>query len=461
VDSVLEGLHSGFWPCHSGDWESGAPRFDDNYDMETPELLAVRAYKDKEIAAGHWSHPISSFTPPMQLSPMFVVWQGDSHKARVITDQSASGLNSGVSRDDAHVKYDDMRSFGAALRQAKIRNPGRKLILFKDDVKGAFPTLPAHPIWQLKQVVKVDSSFHIVHQLIFGGRPIPRIWCGFASLILWILVRKFNIVGLHMYMDDFFGWDYADNLVFFHGRLRPRRQVQILLFWDYIGCPYEDSKQDDGLLLKIIGFFIDINAGTISITNSAIRELVEKIEAFLGHPTRKPPLRDWLHLCGHVNWALNVLPWGRPALTELYAKIDNKAGMKSGVPINVAVRESLSWLAEILPHSIGVRLLDNDFWKDEEADFVVWTDASKKGLSFTFAGNGFFYEMAADPDAPIVDIFFLELVAILSAVDFIAHLTNPPRRLLLYTDSLDSVDAFNSLAVKNPSHNAPLLAVSG
>ncbi|KAJ3751938.1 hypothetical protein EV360DRAFT_19587, partial [Lentinula raphanica] len=165
------------------------------------------------------------------------------------------------------------------------------------------------------------------------------------------------------YMDDSFGWDYADELVFFHGRLRPRRQVQVLLFWDYIGCPYEDSKQDDGLLLKIIGFFIDINAGTISITDSAVHELVGKIEAFLGHPTRKPPLRDWLCLCGHVNWALNVFPWGRPALTELYAKIDNKAGMKSGVPINVAVRESLSWLADILPRSVGVRLLDNDFWK--------------------------------------------------------------------------------------------------
>ncbi|KAJ3818102.1 hypothetical protein F5880DRAFT_1455785, partial [Lentinula raphanica] len=116
VDSILEGLHSGFWPCHSGDWESGAPTFDDNYNMETPDLAAVRAYRDKEIAAGHWSDPISSFVPPMQLSPMFVVWQGDSHKARVITDQSASGLNLGVSRDDAHVKYDDMRSFGAALR---------------------------------------------------------------------------------------------------------------------------------------------------------------------------------------------------------------------------------------------------------------------------------------------------------------------------------------------------------
>ncbi|KAJ3742267.1 hypothetical protein EV360DRAFT_27052, partial [Lentinula raphanica] len=180
------------------------------------------------------------------------------------------------------------------------------------------------------------------------------------SLILWILVRKFDIVGLHMYMDDFFGWDYSDNLVLFHGRWRPRRQV--LLFWDHIHCPYEDPKQDAGLLLKIIGFFIDINGGTISITDSTIADLVEKINTFLGHPSRKPPLREWLHLCGHINWALNVLPWGRPALTELYAKIDNKAGMKSGVPINVAVKESLTWLVEVLPQSIGVRLLDDGFW---------------------------------------------------------------------------------------------------
>ncbi|KAJ3816372.1 hypothetical protein F5880DRAFT_1450236, partial [Lentinula raphanica] len=111
VESVLEGLKSGFWPCHSGDWNFGAPEFDDNYTMELPDLDAVRNYRDKEIAGGHWSRAISSFHAPMKLSPMFVVWQGDSHKAQVITDQTASGLNSGVPKQDAHVRYDDMRSF--------------------------------------------------------------------------------------------------------------------------------------------------------------------------------------------------------------------------------------------------------------------------------------------------------------------------------------------------------------
>ncbi|KAJ3816373.1 hypothetical protein F5880DRAFT_1494355 [Lentinula raphanica] len=145
-----------------------------------------------------------------------------------------------------------------------------------------------------------------------------------------------------MYMDDFFGWDFAENLVFFHGQWRPRRQVQLLLFWDVIRCPYEDLKQDAGSCLKIIGFLIDINAGTISITDESITELLSCIRIFLNHSSRKPPLRDWLRLCGHINWALNVLPWGQPALSELYSKISDKTGMRSGVPINVAVREGLS-----------------------------------------------------------------------------------------------------------------------
>ncbi|KAJ3752692.1 hypothetical protein EV360DRAFT_12416, partial [Lentinula raphanica] len=109
VESVLEGLKSGFWPCHSGDWESNNSIFDDNYKMEDLDLDAVRVYREKEVGAGRWSRPFASLRHPMKLSPMFVVWQGDSLKARVITDQTASGLNAGVSRDDAHVSYDNMR----------------------------------------------------------------------------------------------------------------------------------------------------------------------------------------------------------------------------------------------------------------------------------------------------------------------------------------------------------------
>ncbi|KAJ7706809.1 hypothetical protein B0H17DRAFT_846532, partial [Mycena rosella] len=57
-------------------------------------------------------------------------------------------------------------------------------------------------------------------------------------------------------------------------------------------------------------------------------------------------------------------------------------------------------------------------------------------------------------------IFFLELVAILSAVHHAASLTKPPRRLLVWSDSYDSVSVLQSLSCKESIHNGPLLAIA-
>jgi hypothetical protein len=40
----------------------------------------------------------------------------------VVTDHSASGLNGGVPRGEASVKYDDMHPFGQVLHDAKEKN---------------------------------------------------------------------------------------------------------------------------------------------------------------------------------------------------------------------------------------------------------------------------------------------------------------------------------------------------
>jgi hypothetical protein len=66
-------------------------------------------------------------------------------------------------------------------------------------------------------------------------------------------------------------------------------------------------------------------------------------------------------------------------------------------------------------------------------------------LSFIYASNGFVYQLNPSGSHPKIDIFFLELLAILSTIDHITHLPQTPRKLLLYTDSLDSVGGFNSL----------------
>jgi hypothetical protein len=458
VQSVLKGMREGFWPCDEGDWKLELKEIIDNQVGSTEDLQVLRAFRDREIEAGRWSLPIPALLPGMKVSPMFVAWQNE--KPRVITDHARSHVNDGIPAEEGKVKYDDMRSFGGALHHARLRYPGCRLILYKDDVATAFLNLPVHPIWQLRQVVGLDGVFHIVWRLIFGNRASPRVWCSVSGLICWLGIRKLSITDLHVYMDDFYGWDFADNLVWFHGRLRPRRQVQLLLLWEGINCPYEDKKQDHGETLKIIGFWVDINVGSIALAPSSVTQILVRIDSFLSTTNRKPPLREWLRLAGHLNWLLNVLPWGRPALTEMYRKVSGKNHLYRGIHINAKVTRDLLWLKDTIPRSLGVLFTDVGRWSDSEADMVVWTDACLQGLSFVYAGNGFMYQLQPPPSDIKVDIFFLELVAILSAISHVTSLPIPPRRLLLHTDSLDSVAAFNSLRVSESIHNGPLLGTA-
>ncbi|KAF5388279.1 hypothetical protein D9615_000283 [Tricholomella constricta] len=171
---------------------------------------------------------------------------------------------------------------------------------------------------------------------------------------------------------------------------------------------------------------------------------------------------SWQNLAGHLNWLLNVLPWGWPALTELYRKMSGKSLSSRGIPLNAAIVADLSWLKGVIPAAIGVHFIDEGLWWVDEADMVVWTDAStSKGLGFVYSNRGFCYGLEPCPPSVQIDIFFLELVAILLAIHHVATLASPPRQLPVWTDSLNSVEALNALHIAEFLHNGPLLAITG
>jgi hypothetical protein len=172
---------------------------------------------------------------------------------------------------------------------------------------------------------------------------------------------------------------------------------------------------------------------------------------------RNPALRDWARL-GHLNWLLNVLPWGRPALTELYRKMSGKQHSYRSIYINAKVRRDLTWLKDIIPKAIGIRLVDNGLSSDLQAEMVFSSDASPRGaISFVFVGNGFVCQLKEHVD---VDILFLELMGVVSAINHATSLPRPPSRVLIWTDSLDSVGLFHSLKSTTSINNAPLLAAA-
>jgi hypothetical protein len=132
-------------------------------------------------------------------------------------------------------------------------------------------------------------------------------------------------------MDDFFSWVFASDLVLYKGVSRPRPQDRLLKLWDEISRPWQDKKQEFGTLLMIIGFYVDINWGTLTLTDDSISEILNVVRAFLAIPGRRPLLRDWMRVGGHLNWVFNVLPLGCPALSEFYRKIAGKTLMNAGV----------------------------------------------------------------------------------------------------------------------------------
>jgi hypothetical protein len=162
VHSVMKGLHEGFWPFDEGEWKIELEEVSPEYESSPEDAEAIHAFRDREIAAGQWSDSLDNteLLPGMKISPQFVVWQNE--KPRVVTDHSRSGINEGIPQSEGKVKYDDMRTFGQTLHNTHTNNPGKHLVTFKSDVASAFLNLPAHPIFQLRQVVKIEGKLFIV-----------------------------------------------------------------------------------------------------------------------------------------------------------------------------------------------------------------------------------------------------------------------------------------------------------
>jgi hypothetical protein len=163
VQSVLKGLHEGFWPwadMHQDSylliWDRGE-RF-----LREPEYQKFIAEQvAEEVALGHFS-PLfgTSLLPGMYTVPLHMVPKPETTKLCMVVDQSAGkySLNSMIECDDiAGIKLDGIHSLGVSLCQFRSTDPVSPLIIWKSDVSVAYHHLPLHPAFQIKQIVTVDG----------------------------------------------------------------------------------------------------------------------------------------------------------------------------------------------------------------------------------------------------------------------------------------------------------------
>jgi hypothetical protein len=268
----------------------------------------------------------------------------------------------------------------------------------------------------------------------------------------------FTIDDLLGYVDDEFSWEFAFNTKWYtpYNKFLLTKQANLLYLWNMLGVPHEEHKQVFGAPLTIIGFDVDPNTMMITMPLDARSDLVQAIQTFATVGMRHP-LRNFQCLTGWINWALNVYPLLRPGLSTMYEKMSGKEHAHQSIWVSVALCRELHWIAERIEQSDGVHLMDSEEWDVDSADLVFYADACALGLGFWSPNFRIGCQHClSNVDTSKLDIMYKEALAILSALDFaVSHTVTRQRRLVIFTDSFDSVQMFNSL--KAPPHSNPIL----
>ncbi|KAG2743559.1 hypothetical protein P692DRAFT_20747603 [Suillus brevipes Sb2] len=433
VHSVCLGLREGFWPW--ADTQVGV--YPTTWEVPTPTPSAqlerefIRAQISKEEAVGRYSSSFGpDLLPGMYSMPIHAVPK-EGGKHRLVTNHSAGefSLNSMIAKEDiAGVTLDNVQDLGDAIREYRRLHPNDELQIWKADVSEAYRHMPMHPLWQIKQIVSFEGERRVDRANIFGGRASQRIFHAFMSLVIWLAVFV-RLIQAFIYVDDSFSFAKTSDMAYYekYRKMLPSEMVTLLLLWDELGIPHEERKQVFGSPLPVIGF---------------------ELREFARYKS-KWSLRDFEHIAGSLNWALNVCPLLRPGLSAVYAKIKGKSNARGMLWINRSVVEELLWAAFHLERSDGVFLFKSISWQLNSltSDTLrVFCDASGTGMGFWYPSLNLGFQSPLPDRSPVNDIFFTEALCVTSAIHDAVTRLPADGRLAVYTDSLNTVYMFNSLS---------------
>jgi hypothetical protein len=356
VESVVRALKNGFWPW-ADTTDPSLPTTHDGSHQRQPitnkaKAKFIRQQRDEEVELGRWSKPFGKkLLPGMYASPIGAVQKSTQGKFRLIIDQSNGphALNSMIQKSQVRVKLDSIHDLGTALLAARKGHPGRKLTLFKSDVKSAYRQLPMHPLWQIKQVVFIDDQHHVDRCNTFGNRGGGWNWNAFASLVNWIGIEKKNIPDLLGYVDDNFGWEFEGNTRYYgpYKKHLPAKQTRLLKLWDELGIPHEEEKQLFGPCLTILGYEVDANAMTIKVPDEKKAKVIRLLRSY-AHEGGSYTLKELQSVAGSVDAVLCLYPHLRPSLRGLFDEMAGEDGPSTNIILTKPVARSLSKLADYL-----------------------------------------------------------------------------------------------------------------
>ncbi|KAJ7314557.1 hypothetical protein DFH08DRAFT_917809 [Mycena albidolilacea] len=261
----------------------------------------------------------------------------------------------------------------------------------------------------------------------------------------------YAIAHLFAYMDDFHSAQAASQMQFYkpYKRWFPQNQTRLLLLWDTLGIPHSEDKQVFGPELVVIGFLVDSRRMRVTVPDDARLALVAELCWWTRkskHGVRRS-LHDWQALAGYINWVFNVFPLLKPALCNVYAKMEEKDKPHALIYVN----------------DTGIFLIKSIDYHPDDANLVVYCDTSthgdgQGGMGFYLPALGLAYQSELPSGMRVgLKIFFYEALCVCAALHHAATMLPRGARLTIYTDSSNTVNIFDSLKAL-PTYNDVLIS---
>ncbi|RXN20392.1 poly [Labeo rohita] len=374
---LLSGLRHGFNP--GVECVLSQNKICNNLQSALAEPDVVNDLIKKEVNSGFMIGPFDN--PPFEvfrISPVGVATRKFSGKKRLIIDLSSPhnspvpSINSLIPLDEFSLRYHDIDQAVELIKTA-----GRGAWLAKVDITSAFKVMPIHPdSWHLFGIRWLEK-FYFAVRLTFGCKSSPKIFDMLSEAICWILLNNYAIPHLIHLLDDFLVISPPDAIPAAH-------ILTIQKVFSKLGIPIAEEKtMGPATSIEFLGINLDSVKFQLSLPKEKIDRIILVSSTLLTSPSCSK--RELLSLLGHLNFAMRIIPQGRPFISHLLSLASSVHALEDLISLSHACRNELRLWIMFLKQWNGLSLFYNNL-VSSPIDIQLFTEAAPS------TGFGGFYQ---------------------------------------------------------------------
>ncbi|KAI2646202.1 Pro-Pol polyprotein [Labeo rohita] len=296
-------------------------------------------------------------------------------KKRLIIDLSFPhnspfpSINSLILLEEFSLDYHDIDQAIALIKDA-----GRSAWLAKLDITSTFKVMPIHPdFWHLFSI-RWRNKFYFAVRLMFGCRSSPKIFEMLSEAICWILSNNHAIPYLIHLLDDFLIISPCDSIPAAH--LLAAQKV-----FSHLGIPLAlDKTSGPCTSIEFLGINLDSQKSQASLPKEKIDRTTLVASTLID--TSSCSKRELLSVLSHLNFAMRIIPQGRPFVSHLFSLASCAHALEDRISLTESCRNELSLWVSFLSQWNGLSFFYNNLISSP-IDIQLFTDAAP---SVSFGG---------------------------------------------------------------------------